>query len=159
MDFADLVPGIVATLASTGIVAMAAIMMPSVRWSRQLAREVNILGGLPKGAERNAWEARVESHARRLRLFQEVMPVRHKIFPWVSIALFVFLIVWAILDPRQIQGVIAEGPIMIPFTLMAVLNFVLFLMTGVLGLTAEGRSAEDIARRRGLLDDGVSTDD
>lgn len=153
MDFAELMPGIFATLASTSIIALAAFMMPGVRWARRLAREVSILSGLPEGEERTAWETRAVQHARQLRLFQEFMPVRHKFLPWIPVGMFVGLVVWAILDSRQIEGVVAEGPIMIPFTLMAILNVVVFGVTGVAGLTVDGRSAEDLARRRGLLTD------
>ncbi|GAA2227758.1 hypothetical protein N1031_02760 [Herbiconiux moechotypicola] len=153
MDFAELTRGVLATLASAGIIALVALMMPAVRWSRQLAREVSIVNGLPKGEERTAWEERVNAHARRLRLFNEVMPLRHKITPWVPVLLFVGSVVWLILDPRQIDGVIAEGPIMIPFALMALLSTGVFVMTGVLGLTPNARSAEDLARQRGLVVD------
>jgi hypothetical protein len=117
VNLTDLLPGIFVTLASAGIIALAASMMPAVRWSRQLVREVGILAGLPDGKERNAWEERVLAHAQRLRLFQDVMPLRHKVFPWIPVFLFIGSITWAILDPRQIDGVIAEGPIMIPLGL------------------------------------------
>ncbi|NQX34712.1 hypothetical protein [Herbiconiux sp. VKM Ac-2851] len=156
MDLAELIPGVLATIASAGIVGLVAFMMPSVRWSRQLGREVSILGGLPAGDERDAWEARVVAHAQRLRLFNDVMPLRYKVTPWVPVFLFVGSVIWAILDPRQIEGVIAEGPIMIPFSLMALLSFGVFTMTGVLGLTPNARSAEDLARQRGLLTDGTT---
>jgi hypothetical protein len=151
VGFIDLLPGIFATLASAGIIALVAFMMPAVRWSRQLAREVGILGGLPDGEERDAWEKRVLAHAQRLRLFQDVMPRWDKVFPWIPVFLFIGCITWAILDPRQIDGIVAEGPIMIPLSLAALLNVGLFIMTGVLGLSPNGRSAEDIARQRGLL--------
>lgn len=151
VDIANWLPGILATLASAGIVALAAYMMPGVRWARHLARDVSILNALPEGDERTAWETRAVQHARRLRFFQDYMPTGLKVSTWLPVGLFVGLIAWAIIDPRQIDGVIAEGPIMIPFVLMAVLNVVLFVMTGVLGLTPEGRSAEELAIRRGLL--------
>jgi len=156
VDFAELTRGVFATLASAGIVALVSLMMPAVRWSRQLAREISILSGLPSGNERNAWESRVVAHAQRLRLFNEVMPLRYKIIPWVPVFLFVGSVVLAILDPRQIDSLVAEGPIMIPFSAMALLSTGVFVMTGVLGLTPNARSAEDLARQRGLLIDGVT---
>ena len=158
VDLSNLLPGIFATLASASIIALVASMMPTVRWSRQLVREVGILGGLPDGEERAAWEKRVLAHALRLRLFQEAMPLRHKVFPWILVFFFIASITWLILDPRQIDGFVAEGPIMIPFSLMALVSFGLYIVTGVLGLSPNGKSAEDIARQRGLLTDQASVD-
>jgi hypothetical protein len=156
VDINDLLPGIFATLASAGLIALVAFMMPAVRWSRQLAREVGILGGLPDGDERNAWEKRVVAHARRLRLFQEVMPWMDKVFPWFPVILFVGSIAWAILDPRQIDGFLAEGPFAICIALAALVSVVLYIVTGVMGLSPSGKSGEDHARRRGLLADEAS---
>lgn len=153
VDLSDLVPGILATVTSAAIIALVAFMMPAVRWSRQLSREVAILGGLPQGPERDAWEKRILEHARRLRLFQDQMPYRHKVLPWMPVFLFIGAVTLAIVDPRQVEGIIAEGPIMIPLILIALLNVGLFIVTGVLGVSTSGKSAEDFARERGSLAD------
>jgi hypothetical protein len=109
------------------------------------------LGGLPDGDERDAWEARIVAHAQGLRLFQEVMPLMNKVYPWIPVFLFVGATTLAIFDPRQIDAMFAEGPIMIPLSPIALPTFGIFGVTGVLGLTPEGKSAEGIARQRGLL--------
>ena len=148
MNIADQLPGIFAALMTAGVLSLVAYMMPSVRWSRQLAREVEILGGLPEGAEREAWEKRVVEHAERLRLFQDVMPRRHKILPWVPVTMFVTATVLAILDPRQLDAVVAEGPIMIGISAMAILSVGLFIVTAVLGLSTSGKTAKEEYERR-----------
>lgn len=153
MDFNDLLPGIFAALAPAGIIALLAYMMPAVRWPRQLARDVGILGGLPEGPERDAWEKRVVAHARRLRQFQDVLPWMDRVYPWFSVFLFVGCIVWVILDPRQIDGVVAEGPFLFCIIAATFLSVGLFAVTGVMGISPTGKSAEDIARQRGLLAD------
>jgi hypothetical protein len=153
VDFKHLLPGIFATLAPAGIIALLAYMMPAVRWPRQLARDVGILGGLPDGPERDAWEKRVVAHARRLRLFQDVLPWMDRVYPWISVFLFIGCVVWVILDPRQIEGVIAEGPFIFCLIAAALLGVGTFGVTGVLGISPSGKSAEDIARQRGLLAD------
>ena len=151
MDLSDLLPGIAATLASTGIIALVAFMMPSVRWTRQLARDVGILTGLPVGDERDAWEERVIAHAQRLRLFRDEMPSYQKVYPWVPVFLLIGSIGLAILDPRQIDGLIAEGPVIFFIGLAAFLGTVRVFVTGVQGLTTTGKSAEDLVRLRGTL--------
>jgi hypothetical protein len=151
VDFSEQLPGIFATLASAGIIALLAYMMPAVRWPRQLARDVGILAGLPDGLERDAWEKRVVAHAQRLRLFQDVMPWMDRVYPWFSVFFFIGGIAWVVLDPRQIDGVVAEGPF-IYFIIAAVfLSTGAFAVTGVMGISPSGKSGEDIARRRGLL--------
>lgn len=145
MNLLDFIPGVLATLATTGVIALVAAMLPGPRWSRQLARETAIYGALPEGGEREAWERRVLDHARRLRLFEDFMPLRHKIFPWVPVTVLLALMVWLIIDPQQWDGLLAEGPIMVPFSLMALISAGSFVMTGVLGLTPNGRSAEHFA--------------
>lgn len=152
MDFAALAPGVIATLISTGILALATALMPGVRWSRQLAREVNILSGLPEGDERAAWEERVVAHARRLRLFQDFIPTWNKVLSWFPVALFVSAVALMIADPRQLETVIAEGPVMISLSIAALIGTASFFMTAVLGLRTDGKSGEDIARERGALD-------
>ena len=153
VDLTDLLPGIIATLASAGIIALVAYMMPAVRWPRQLARDVGIFGGLPDGPERDAWEKRVVTHARRLRLFQDVLPWMDRVYPWISVFLFAGCIVWLVLDPRQIDAVVAEGPFLFCIIAATVVSVGHFVVTGVLGISPSGKSAEDIARQRGLLAD------
>lgn len=57
----------------------------------------------------------------------------------------------AILDPRQIDGLVAEGPVVIFIGLAALLGTGGLFVTGVLGLTSSGRSSEDLVRQREAL--------
>ena len=74
-------------------------------------------------------------------------------FPWIPVSVLVASIVWAILDSRQLERVAAEGPIVIPLSLIAILNVGVCIVTGVLGFSTSRKSAEDIARQRGILAD------
>jgi hypothetical protein len=142
-----LIPGVLATLASAGALALLAAMTPSIRWSRQLAREVSILSGLAEGEERQAWERRVQAHARRLRLYHELIPRWQKIVPWVVLVPFVALVVLVIVDPRQIDAFVQEGPSIIFLILAGLIGVGMYTMTGVLGLDLEGHSGEALAAR------------
>jgi hypothetical protein len=151
VDVTDLLPGIIATLASAGIIALLAYMMPGVRWPRQLTRDVGILGGLPDGPERRAWEKRVLAHAQRLRFFQDVVPRKDKVLPWIPVFIFIGCIVWAILDPAQIDGLLAEGPFAICIGAAALIGTGGYGVYSVIGRSPSGKSGEDHARERGLL--------
>lgn len=130
-------PSILTALLTTAAVAaltlMARSVVPSVRWARQLERDIAILGGLDAGSERERWSASVDRLARRLRKYREETPRWDKVIPvlaFVGLVVSVLTFGFTELGRRVFMN---EAPLMVPLAIVAVLATAYFVIQFVRG--------------------------
>lgn len=70
-------------------VSVATILVPTVRWTRRLKRDAEIMAALPEGEERSRWEERVTRQGTQLREYFELVPVFDRFAGWATVALMV----------------------------------------------------------------------
>jgi hypothetical protein len=87
--------GLLASLAIIAALALAALALPSIRWTRQLKRDSEIFSAMPDGVERERWAERVTIQATRLRTYEASVPAWDRSASWLFTALYVLtLILW-----------------------------------------------------------------
>lgn len=115
-------------------------------------QDITIAGGLTDSDERKVWEASVDKQARRLRIYREHMPSKHKYAHWVVVGLLTFICADLILNPASFEVIVADGPVMIGITAIALGAAASVVVAGVSGRdlwwqTAEKRATLNAQRR------------
>lgn len=151
MDFSGVIPGLVGIVTSAALFALLALMTPSVRWTRRIKRDIEIMSGLPKGPEREQWQKRVLDRAKHLRLYEDHIPRWQRVVMWFFIAPGTLAVGLLIFDERQLQGLIAEGPSIIFLGVGGAIGAAMYIYSGILGLDLEGRTPEQLAEKKALV--------
>lgn len=81
--------GFLAPVAIVAAVAVSALVLPSVRWTRQLKRDSEIFSTMPEGVERQRWAESVALQATRLRIYEASVPVWDRAASWIFTTLYV----------------------------------------------------------------------
>lgn len=140
-----MLPGLIGALVSAVTFGLAAWVFPSSRWARQLKRDIEILGGLPPGPERDQWQAKVVVLARRLRAYEKFVPLWQRIAPFVM-ALYTGALVGGIIAfPEVRDALFEEVPILILGigTLIAVSGY---LYVAIRGGDLRGRDPDSLLK-------------
>jgi hypothetical protein len=85
--------GLFAPVAIVAALALAALVLPSIRWTRQLKRDTEIFSAMPDGVERERWAERVTVQATRLRTYEASVPPWDRGASWVFTALYFLAVV------------------------------------------------------------------
>lgn len=86
--------GLLAPVAIVAALALATLVLPSVRWTRQLKRDSEIYSAMPEGVERERWAERVTVQATRLRSYEASVPSWDRAASWAFTAFYVLLLIW-----------------------------------------------------------------
>lgn len=87
--------GLLAPVAIVAALALAALVLPSLRWTRQLKRDSEIFSAMPEGVERERWAERVTVQATRLRTYEASVPAWDRAASWIFTTLYLLtLITW-----------------------------------------------------------------
>jgi hypothetical protein len=87
--------GLLAPVAIVAALALAALVLPSMRWTRQLRRDSEIFSTMPQGVERERWAERVNVQATRLRTYEASVPAWDRVASWIFTTCYVLtLILW-----------------------------------------------------------------
>lgn len=136
MNFAPILPSVVGTLLTAGALTLLAWIFPSTRWTRQLKRDITILGGLQDGPEREAWQKNVDALARRLRAYEKFVPLWQRVVPFALTAFWGVLVTLFILVPENRDAAFAEMPAFIMGIgglMLTIVYFVIAIRGGDMG--------------------------
>lgn len=141
MDFSGVLPGLIGALVSAATLGLAAWAFPSTRWARQLKRDIEILGGLPEGHERDQWQAKVVKLARRLRAYEKYVPIWQRVAPFVM-AIYMGVIIGCFLAYSEVRDALfAEMPAFI-LGVAALVGITGYLWVAILGGDLRGRDPD-----------------
>lgn len=93
MDLTGFLTAILSGIAAVMVAAIANTLLPGVRWSRWLKRDLDIYNGLPEGFEKDLWREDVEWQAERLRRYTVQHPWWAKLGGWILVMLAIFVAV------------------------------------------------------------------
>lgn len=133
MDIASILTALLTTAAVAALTLMVRSLVPSVRWSRQLERDIAILGGLDDGPEREMWSASVDRQARRLRKYREETPRWDKVIPVLAVAGLVVSVLTFGFNELGRLVFMRDAALMVPLAIVAVLATAYFVIHFVRG--------------------------
>jgi hypothetical protein len=93
VDLTGFLTAILSGIAAVMVAAIANTLLPGVRWSRWLKRDLDIYNGLPEGFEKDLWREDVEWQAERLRRYTVQHPWWAKLGGWILVMLAIFVAV------------------------------------------------------------------
>jgi hypothetical protein len=118
---------VVIAVAISLVFALLRLVAPSMRWSRKLKHDAEILGALPDGEEKDLWAASVTAQGERLRIYREDLRLGDQVVAWyafVALALALSVVIsqtllgWPLLQSLTLDVI----PVAIPFALIVLIN-------------------------------------
>jgi hypothetical protein len=141
MDFSGVLPGLIGALASAATFGLAAWVFPSSRWTRQLKRDIEILGGLPPGPERDRWQAKIVVLARRLRAYEKFVPMWQRVAPFV-VALYTGALVGGTIALPEVRDALFEEVPIVILGIGSLIGVSGFLYVAIRGGDLRGRDPD-----------------
>jgi len=77
---------------TTAVLALTTLVIPTVRWTRQLKSELAVFSEMPEGEEKNYWQQRVEEQSVRLRTYRTLVPWWDRLLGWLVVVCFALAI-------------------------------------------------------------------